>query len=114
MTAVLKIMSLDDWADARRAGVVAPAPIDIKDGCIHLSAEDQVLETARLHFAGRDDLVAVEFAAEDFGDALKWEASRGGALFPHLYAPLPASKAIRARRLSRRISGRYELGEVVS
>lgn len=113
MTAVFKIMSLDDWSAARRAGRVAPAPIDVKDGYIHLSAEEQVLETARLHFAGRDDLVAVEFASGDFGEALKWEASRGGALFPHLYAALPASKATGARRLRKGEGGKYAFGEVV-
>jgi uncharacterized protein (DUF952 family) len=113
MTAVFKIMSLDDWSAARRTGAVAPAPIDVKDGYIHLSTEEQVLETARLHFAGRDDLVAIEFDGASFGDALKWEASRGGALFPHLYAALPASTATGARRLRRGEGGQYAFGEDV-
>jgi uncharacterized protein (DUF952 family) len=90
---------------------VPPAPIDVIDCYIHLSTEEQALETARRHFAGRDDLVAVAFDAKDFGDALKWEASRGGALFPHLYADLPAARAVGARRLRRLDDGGYEFGE---
>ena len=110
---VLKIMSADEWAAARRSGKIAPAPVDQKDGYIHLSAEDQVLETARLHFGGRDDLVAVSFRAADFGDALRWEASRGGALFPHLYGDLQASAARRARWLVRKGEA-FIFGEDVS
>ena len=99
MTLAYKIMSAQDWAAARRTGVVPPADVDLRDGFIHLSTEDQILETARLHFAGRDDLVAVVFGADDLGEALKWEISRGGAKFPHFYADLEIAKAVRARRL---------------
>ncbi|MEZ5919803.1 MAG: DUF952 domain-containing protein [Parvularculaceae bacterium] len=111
MVAIYKIMGTRDWAAARASGIVAPAPVDAADGYIHLSTEEQVLETARLHFAGRDDLVAVQFDANDFDGALKWEASRGGALFPHLYAPLPAPKAKIARRLVAAAGGAYAFGE---
>jgi len=97
---IYKIMSRDDWASAIETGVVPKAPVDVADGYVHLSADDQVLETARLYFAGRTDLVAVAFRAADFGASLKWEASRGGALFPHLYAELPAAKAARVRTLA--------------
>ena len=113
MRLVYKILGAADWAAARASGKVAPAPIDVKDGYIHLSAEDQALETARLHFAGRDDLVAVAFDAEAFGPALKWEASRGGALFPHLYADLPAAKAVEARRLTPAGEG-FAFGETLT
>ncbi|HNS86410.1 MAG TPA: DUF952 domain-containing protein [Parvularculaceae bacterium] len=99
MIAIYKILGEADWRAAKRTGAVPQADVDRRDGFIHLSAEDQVLETARLYFAGRDDLIAAAFRAEDFGEALKWEASRGGALFPHLYADLPAAKATRALRL---------------
>ncbi len=111
MRAILKIMGEADWAAARRAGHVPPAAIDVIDGYIHLSTEEQALETARRHFAGRDDLVAIAFDAKDFGDALKWEASRGGALFPHLYADLPAPRAVAARRLRPLEGGGFEFGE---
>lgn len=113
MPAILKIMSEADWALARRTGCVPPATIDLIDGFIHLSTEQQALETARRHFAGRDDLVAVSFDADLFGDALKWEASRGGALFPHVYAELPAARAIGARRLRRLAGGGFEFGEEI-
>jgi len=99
MAAIYKILSLEDWRMAIETGVIPPAEVDLRDSYIHLSAADQVLETARLYFAGRDDLVAAEFDADDFGAALKWEASRGGALFPHLYADLPVRKAISVKRL---------------
>lgn len=110
MSLILKIMSADDWSAARRTGKVAPADVDRRDGYIHLSTEDQVLETARLHFAGRNDLVAIAFDAKDFGAALKWEASRGGALFPHLYADLETARAVRARRLVAAGEGAFKFG----
>ncbi|MGD9799461.1 MAG: DUF952 domain-containing protein [Parvularculaceae bacterium] len=113
MTAIYKIMGEADWRTAMRTGFVSPADVDRRDGYIHLSAEEQVLETARLYFAGRADLVAVEFTAEDFGALMKWEASRGGALFPHLYAELPAAKAVRARRLAPMDDG-FRFGEDMS
>ncbi len=114
MTTICKIMSRDDWEDARESGLIAPAAIDRRDGYIHLSTEDQTLETARLHFAGRDDLVAVSFSAEDFGAALKWEASRDGALFPHLYGVLAAADALGARRLVRSADGFFLFGEAIA
>lgn len=113
MTAVFKIMGVEDWEQARTQHAFPAAAIDRRDGFIHLSTEDQVLETARLHFTGRDDLLAVEFDDEDFGDALKWEASRRGARFPHLFAELPVAKARGARRLLRRADGGFGFGEIV-
>lgn len=111
MTRVWKIIARDELASARQRGLIAPAPIDVADGYVHLSGDDQVLETARLHFAGRDDLVAVAFDGTDFGARLKWEASRGGAFFPHLYADLPISLAREARALERRPDGAYQFGD---
>ncbi len=113
MRLVYKIIGANDWVDARRIGVVPAADVDRRDGYIHLSTEDQVLETARLRFAGRDDLIAAAFTAESLGDALKWEASRGGALFPHLYAELETGKAVRAQRLIAVSDGAFEFGEAV-
>lgn len=113
MSLIWKIMSAENWSTARRAGKVTPAGADRRDGYIHLSTDDQVLETARLHFAGRDDLVAVAFDARGFGRALKWEASRGGALFPHLYADLEAARAVRARKLLPAGEGAFKFGEDV-
>ncbi|HBS34768.1 MAG TPA: DUF952 domain-containing protein [Parvularcula sp.] len=113
MKEVFKIMGEADRARSAAAGFVERAPVDRADGYIHLSAEDQVLETARLHFAGRDDLVAVAFNAGDLGPALKWEASRGGALFPHYYGALAMGLARAARRLVRRADGTFAFGEAI-
>lgn len=81
-------MSREDFAGAV-GGAFRGAAVDLADGYIHLSAADQVAETLAKHFAGRADLVLASFDAEALGNALRWEPSRGGALFPHLYAPLP-------------------------
>jgi len=76
------------------AGSFAGAPVDLADGYIHLSAADQVRGTLEKHFAGQDDLHIAAIDLTSLGDALKWEVSRGGALFPHLYARLPLSAVI--------------------
>lgn len=114
MTMVFKIMGEADHAASKRAGFVVPAAVDRADGFIHLSTEDQVLETARRYFAGRDDLVAVGFGADALGTALKWEASRGGALFPHYYGALPTAAAATATRLVRRPDGAFAFGEALA
>lgn len=85
---IYKIATDAQWRDAEAAGVFAGAPVDEKDGFIHFSTADQVAETARRHFAGQDGLLLVAVDADKLGDALKFELSRGGALFPHLYGPL--------------------------
>lgn len=89
MTLIYKIAPRALWADAEKAGVFAGAPIDIADGYIHFSTAEQAKETAAKHFAGQDNLVLAAVRADDLGEDLRWEPSRGGALFPHLYAPLP-------------------------
>ncbi|CAM5772544.1 hypothetical protein LMIY3S_03879 [Labrys miyagiensis] len=88
MTTIYKIMTAQQWRDAQAAGRFEGAPIDIKDGYIHFSDAATVRETAARHFAGQGNLLIAAVDAEGLGDALKWEVSRGGALFPHLYAPL--------------------------
>ncbi len=113
MGVVFKIMSGADHAASGKGGFVVPAAVDRADGFIHLSAEDQVLETARLHFAGRDDLVAVGFDAAALGSLLRWEASRGGALFPHFYGALAMTQAVSAVRLVRRADGSFAIGETI-
>lgn len=94
MTRVYKITTRAAWAEAERGGAFDGAAIDLKDGYIHLSTAIQAGETARLHFKGKDDLILVGFDAAAFGDALKWEPSRGGQLFPHVYGDLPTSAAV--------------------
>ncbi len=89
MDLVYKICPIDLWREAEGAGFLAGAPIDRHDGFIHLSTAAQVGETARRHFAGVGDLRLVAVRAAALGEGLRYEPSRGGDLFPHLYGPLP-------------------------
>lgn len=90
---VYKIAARDAWEAACRRGAYGGSADDIRDGFIHLSAFHQVRATLAKHFRGQKDLVLIEFAAEVLSGALKWEPSRGGDLFPHLYAQLPTAAA---------------------
>ena len=82
------------WREAEKNGRFTGAPIDIADGFIHFSTAGQVAETAAKHFAGQDDLLLVAVDDAALGEALRYEVSRGGALFPHLYADLPLSAVL--------------------
>jgi uncharacterized protein (DUF952 family) len=88
---IYKISTTALWREAERAGAFTGAPVDIADGFIHFSTAAQVAETAARHFAGAADLVLVAVDAAALGAALRYEPSRGGALFPHLYGTLPLS-----------------------
>ena len=90
---IYKILDAAEWDEARARGRYDGSEVDRRDGYIHFSTAAQVEETARRHFAGRDGLVLVAVVADALGPALKWEPSRGGDLFPHLYGPLPVSAA---------------------
>jgi len=94
---IFKIVTKAQWNEAEANGVFAGAPIDVRDGYIHFSTAEQLQETLEKHFAGQADLLIITFESESFGAALKWEPSRGGQLFPHLYAPLPVSSALAVR-----------------
>ncbi|OWU72491.1 DUF952 domain-containing protein [Marinibacterium profundimaris] len=85
---IYKIFRRAEWEALDAAGETAGAPVDLADGFIHFSTAGQARETAAKHFAGQDDLVLAAVEADALGEALKWEPSRGGALFPHLYRPL--------------------------
>ena len=89
---IYKIVPQALWSAATATGAFEGAPVDRADGFIHFSSAAQVRDTARLHFAGQDDLLLVAVDAERLGPALRWEPSRGGALFPHLYAPLSTAE----------------------
>ena len=98
-TTIYKIAPRDLWAQAEEAGIFTGAPVDIADGYIHFSTYTQVRETSAKHFAGQTDLLLVSVDVTALGDALKYEASRGGALFPHLYATLPMSAVTKVEPL---------------
>ena len=85
---ILKILRAEEWAALREAGETKGAPVDLADGYIHFSTPEQAPETAAKHFAGEDGLMLLGCEADHFGEALKWEISRGGAKFPHLYDTL--------------------------
>jgi uncharacterized protein (DUF952 family) len=88
---IYKITPRDLWREAEEKGVFEGAPVDHADGFIHFSTAEQAKETAAKHFKGQDDLLIVAIDAAALGDKLVHEPSRGGALFPHLYGPLPLS-----------------------
>jgi uncharacterized protein (DUF952 family) len=94
MAFVFKIEAAEVWAAARAAGVYTGSPVDLDDGFIHLSAPDQVPGTLEKHFAGRTNLLLIAVDPAVLGDDLRWEISRGGARFPHLYGPLPMSAVV--------------------
>lgn len=95
MALIYKICPRALWREAEAAGAFVGAPIDRQDGFIHFSTAAQVAETASRHFAGQDDLLLIAVDADALGDALRYEPSRGGDLFPHLYGPLSLD-AVRA------------------
>lgn len=88
MPTIYKICPASIWREAEHSGVFRGSEHDLRDGFIHFSTAAQVAETAAKHFAGERDLVLVRLDAARLGAALKWEPSRGGALFPHLYGEL--------------------------
>ena len=96
---IYKIFRAPEWAELEANGETAGAPIDLTDGYIHFSTAEQAAETAAKHFAGQADLVLAALDADALGDALKWEPSRGGALFPHLYRRLTRTDVLWAKPL---------------
>lgn len=106
-----KILSRADWRAALAEGRYDGSAVDLADGFIHLSAADQLEATAAKHYAGQTDLMLVEVDLTALGEALVWEPSRGGALFPHIYGPLPVAATRGARGLSVTADGRMILEE---
>lgn len=91
-----KILTADQWTQFQTEGVFLGAPVDLADGYIHLSAADQLQGTLDKHFAGQSGLMIAEVDLSMLGDSVSWEVSRGGALFPHIYGPLPMVAVIDA------------------
>ncbi|WP_406645316.1 DUF952 domain-containing protein [Aliisedimentitalea scapharcae] len=85
---IYKIFRADEWATLQREGETAGAPVDLADGFVHFSTASQAAETAAKHFAGAQGLVLLACDGSAMGEDLKWEVSRGGAAFPHLYRTL--------------------------
>ena len=107
MPTVYKICPAVLWREAERAGVFRGSEVDRRDDFIHFSTAAQVVETAAKHFAGQADLLLVRVNASRLGDRLKWEPSRGGALFPHLYGHLDLAVVTRVEPLPLGSDGRH-------
>jgi uncharacterized protein (DUF952 family) len=108
---VFKIAAVDEWSKATTAGIYDGSRDDRRDGFVHLSTWQQLPGTLEKHFKGNGDLVLIAFEASKLGPALKWEQSRGGELFPHLYAALPTSAALWQRTLVRDTRGVPQINE---
>lgn len=91
---IYKLLSVDEWRAAQAAGEFRGSAVDLADGYVHFSTAEQVVETAARHFAGQSGLMMLAIDADQLGDDLRWEPSRGGALFPHLYANLPVTAVV--------------------
>ncbi len=96
---IYKIFRAPEWAELHDNGKTSGAPVDVTDGFVHFSTAEQATETAAKHFAGENDLTVLALDANSLGDALKWETSRGGALFPHLYRDLRVEDVLWVRPL---------------
>lgn len=96
---IYKIFRTSEWTELETNGTTAGAPVDLADGFVHFSTREQAPETAAKHFADEDGLMLLAIDADTLGDALKWEVSRGGALFPHLYRELRLSDVLWSRPL---------------
>jgi uncharacterized protein (DUF952 family) len=111
---IYKICEAALWRKAEQEGVFGGAAVDVHDGYIHFSTAEQAVETAAKHFAAADGLLLVAVDADTLGTALKWEPSRGGALFPHFYGTLPLEAVLWTKPLSLGPDGRHIFPELVS
>ncbi|HZP68331.1 MAG TPA: DUF952 domain-containing protein [Pseudolabrys sp.] len=107
MRTLYKICPVELWRESERTGVFLGSDVDRRDNFIHFSTAAQVEETAARHFAGEDNLLLVSVDPAKLGDALRWEPSRGGALFPHLYGHLALTAVSRVEPLSLGPDGRH-------
>lgn len=106
---IYKLMPRAEWDAAQEAGVYSGSADDRRDGFIHFSTEAQIADTARKHFHAVEDLLLLAVDAALLGPHLKWEPSRGGALFPHLYAPLPLGAVLSVTPISRGATGQHDV-----
>ena len=117
MTLIYKLLSGSEWRAAKAAGVFTGSAVDLADGYIHFSTAAQAAETGRTYFSGQADLVVLAIETDDLPKdlqaALKWEPSRGGDLFPHLYRPLPVSAVQSERAVALDESGAPRLGDLI-
>lgn len=111
---IYKLLRPDEWAAFQAKGIFAGSPADVKDGFIHFSTAAQVRETAAKHFVGVEGLVLAAADPRKLGAALKWEPSRGGQLFPHLYSPMTLKAVERTWPLALGPDGLHQFPEKFS
>ncbi|MGI9450638.1 MAG: DUF952 domain-containing protein [Geminicoccaceae bacterium] len=109
---IFKIVTRAEWDEAKKTGVFKGAPVDLADGYIHFSTAEQVRETAAKHFAGQADLLLLTVSTKSIAADLKYEPSRGGQLFPHLYAALPLSAVTRVDDLPLGADGEHHFPDL--
>ena len=109
-TLIYKILRPSEWDAAKATGVFIGSPDDERDGFIHFSTAEQLRATAEKHFAGESPLILLAVDAVTLGEALRWEISRGGQKFPHLYAELPLSLVTSRREIHRGADGQWGEG----
>jgi uncharacterized protein (DUF952 family) len=110
---IFRLLAADAWHAAQAAGSFEGGPHDARDGFIHFSSAEQVAETAARHYAGQAGLVLLWVDSDALGAALRWEPSRGGALFPHLYGVLPVAAVTRVEALSLGADGKHLFPELL-
>jgi len=110
-TTIYKILTTDQWQDLQANQETLGAPIDIADGFVHFSNAAQLQETADKHFSGQNGLFVLAVDSAALGEHLKWEPSRGGALFPHLYAPLKLDDVLWSKPIDL-VDGKHQLLEL--
>jgi len=111
---IYKIWPGSAWREAERQGVYRGSADDLRDGFIHFSSPPQLAETARKHFLGQAGLLLIEVDADALGKALRWESSRNGGLFPHLYGQLDLGAVISVGELHERSDGSHEIPELTT
>jgi uncharacterized protein (DUF952 family) len=109
VSTIYKIVAAAHWQAAQHDGVFRGSAVDLRDGFIHFSTAEQVEETAAKHFAGQHDLLLESVDADKLGAGLRWEASRGGALFPHLYGELALAAVTKVDPLPLNADGSHAL-----
>jgi uncharacterized protein (DUF952 family) len=112
MALIYKIASAKLWREAESQGQFKGAPIDLADGFIHFSTAEQTRETVALHFKGQDELVIAAIDTDKLKEPVKWEPSRGGALFPHLYAALPLDCVLWVKPLPMKADGSHDFADI--
>lgn len=109
-----KVLPSAAWDDACAAGVFSGCGIDLNDGFIHLSSQDQVVQTVRRYFAGQDHLLLLSIAVDRLGNSVRWEASTDGALFPHVYGNIPIENVVSVEELTLCDDGTHQFPESFS